>query len=278
MNYERQFLDHLDLIDQIVRASGRRRHLAPEEQDDLKGFVRLRLIENKYAILRKFQNRSSFHTYLIAVIERLTLDFCIEKWGRWRPTATAQRLGDVAILLERLTVRDGRSLDEAIETMRASHHVKKSPAELRALWQTLPTRAARPQHVAESAALGVPARERAEQRVEDDARRAHIATVERVLRAAFEKCAPQDRVLLALRFDQGLKIAEIAQVLGSSPPTLHRRMAKVLADFGAALKSAGVNPSDIGALIGDDSVFISPLLRGEIERLSNTVRLFKRDE
>ena len=278
MNYERQFLEHLDLIDQIVRASGRRRHLAPAEQDDLKGFVRLRLIEGNYAILRKFRNRSSFHTFLIAVIERLSLDFCIEKWGRWRPTATAQRLGDVAVLLERLTVRDGRSLDEAIETMRASHHVRMSPAELQTLWQRLPRRAARPQHVAESAALGVAAKDRAEQRVEDDARRAHVATVEHVLRAALEKCAPQDRVLLALRFDQGLKIADIAQVLGSSPPTLHRRLAKVLSEFGEALKSAGVNPRDIPDLVGGDSVFISPLLRGELERLSKTVRLFKRDE
>jgi RNA polymerase sigma factor for flagellar operon FliA len=277
VNHERQFLEHLDLIDQIVRASGRRRHLAPVEQDDLKGFVRLRLIENNYAILRKFQNRSSFHTYLIAVIERLTLDYCIEQWGRWRPSATAQRLGEVAILLERLIVRDGRSLEEAIEMMLASHQVKTSAAELRAMWQALPSRV-RPQQVSESAALSVPSLDRAEQHVEEDARRADIAKVETVLKAALEKCSPQDRVLLALRFEQGLKIADIAQVTGSSPPTLHRRLAKVLAELGEALKSAGVNPRDIGGLMGDRSVFISPLLSGELERLSKTVRLFKRDE
>ena len=66
--------------------------------------------------------------------------------------------------------------------------------------------------------------------------------------------------------------------MGSSAPTLHRRLAKILSDLEAALKSAGVNPRDIGGVIGDDSVFISPLLGGEIERLSKSVRLFKRDE
>jgi RNA polymerase sigma factor for flagellar operon FliA len=277
VNYERQFLEHLDLIDQIARASGRRRHLAPEERDDLKGFIRLRLIEDNYAILRKFKNRSSFHTYLIAVIERLSLDYCIEQWGKWRPTATAQRLGDAAILLERLVVRDGRAVEEAIEMMLSSHEITASAAELRAMWKKLPSRV-RPQQVAESAALGVPALDRAEQGVEDDARRTDLAKIEDALKTALSNCTDQDRVLLALRFDQGLKMADIAQVLGSSSPTLHRRLAKILSDLGAALKSAGVNPSDIGSLIGHGSVHLPPLLGGELERLSKTVRLFKRDE
>jgi hypothetical protein len=36
------------------------------------------------------------------VTERLSLDFCAETWGRWRPSVKAERLGAVAVNRERL--------------------------------------------------------------------------------------------------------------------------------------------------------------------------------
>ena len=69
MDYQRLLLDHLDLINQIVRTVGRRRHLSVAEREDFASFVHLRLVEDDYAILRKFQNRSSLWTYLAAVID-----------------------------------------------------------------------------------------------------------------------------------------------------------------------------------------------------------------
>ena len=276
MNYQRLFIDNLDLIDQIGRAAGRRRRLSPTEQEDLSGFVRLRLIDQDYAVLRKFQNRSTFWTYLASVIERMSMDFCAEHWGRWRPSAMAERLGPEAILLERLVHRDGHSFEEALQLARAHHDVRLSEAQLRHLWEDLPIR---PRHaeVSEEAAAGVAALDSAEVDVEDSAHRKDLQHVERVLAEALGRCTDQERLLLALRFDQGMKIAEISSVLGSSAPTLHRHLAKVLASLQAALASAGVNPGDISRLIGHQSIIISPLLRSEIERLSGNVRLFKRD-
>ena len=124
MDYERLLLKHLDEIDQLVRTWGRRRHLSPAEQEDFAGFVRLRLIEDDYAVLRKFQERSTLWTYLSSVIGRLSLDYCAEQWGRWRPSA-ADRLGPEAVALERLVTRDGHTLDEAIAIVRAG--VRTSP-------------------------------------------------------------------------------------------------------------------------------------------------------
>ena len=46
----------------------------------------------------------------MAVIQRLFLDARIAKWGKWRPSVSARRLGGVAVLLERLLTRDGLSL------------------------------------------------------------------------------------------------------------------------------------------------------------------------
>ena len=53
----------------------------------------LKLIEDDYRRLRRFEGRSSFATYLATVVQRLFLDFVIGKTGRWRPSVQARRLG-----------------------------------------------------------------------------------------------------------------------------------------------------------------------------------------
>ena len=276
VDYQRLFLDHLDLVDQIVRTTGRRRRLAPHELDDLSSFVHLRLIEDDYAILRKFQGRSSYWTYLATVIERLSLDYCTELWGRWRPSTMAERLGPEAVLLERLVTRDGHSLEEALELARTNHGVPQSLTELRAIWARLPARA-RPTEVAEEGAADVPAEESAEAGVDDADRRADLERLERALTSALAACSDHERVLIALRFNEGLGIAELAELMGQSPATLHRRLSKVLRQLQVAIETAGVARGDVRALIGHASIVLSPFLRDELERLSGTVRLFKRD-
>ena len=123
MDTHRLFLDNLALIERIVRTVGRRHHLSAVEQEDFAGFVSVRLLENDCAVLRKFRGKSSMWTYLAAVIERQLLDFIYERWGRWRPSATADSIGPVAVLLERLVTRDGHTLEEAMEIIRTNHAV-----------------------------------------------------------------------------------------------------------------------------------------------------------
>ena len=210
MDYQRLLLDHLDLVDQIVRTIGRRRHLSAAEQDDFASFVSLRLVDDNYAILRKFQNRSTLWTYLATVIERLSLDFCAEKWGRWRPSAMADRLGHVAVLLERLVTRDSHTLEEAMEIMRTNHNVAVTHAKLRRIWDQLPVRV-RTTEVGEEAAAAVSSADSSESFVEDADRQKRIERLQRALATAFAQIAAQDRVLIALRFDQDLSMVEIGR-------------------------------------------------------------------
>lgn len=276
MDYQRLFLEHLDLIDQIVRTTGRRRHLSAE-QEEFAGFVRLRLIEDGYAVLRKFQHRSSMRTYLAAVIERLSLDFCVERWGRWRPSATAERLGPVAVLLERLVTRDGHSLNEAIEIVQTSHASELSRARLHDLWTQLPARL-KTTEVGEQAAAAVPSALTSESHVEDAERRARVKRLERALGAAFDTVSAPDRVLVALRYDQELSMVEIAKLTGSSVPTLHRRLDRTIKELRHALTASGFDPREIASLIGHPSIALSPLLRAEVERFLGPVRLPDRDD
>ncbi|HEX6164265.1 MAG TPA: sigma-70 family RNA polymerase sigma factor [Vicinamibacterales bacterium] len=276
MDYQRLLLDHLDLVDQIVRTTGRRRHLSSTEREDFASFVRLRLVEDDYAILRKFQNRSTLWTYLAAVIERMSLDFCAEKWGRWRPSAMAERLGPVAVALERLVTRDAHTVEEAMEILRTNHDVGKTYAELRRIWDQLPVRV-RTTEVGEEAAAAVSSGDTSEIKIEDSDRQKSIERLQRALATAFEKIAAQDRVLIALRFDQDLSMVEIAKLTGSSVPTLHRRLDKSVKQLRLALTTEGFDPREVAGLIGHHSIALSPLLRAEVERFLGPVRLSKRD-
>jgi RNA polymerase sigma factor for flagellar operon FliA len=276
VDYQRLLLDHLDLVEQIVRTTGRRRHLSSTEREDFASFVRLRLVEDDYAILRKFQNRSTLWTYLAAVIERMSLDFCAEKWGRWRPSAMAERLGPVAVTLERLVTRDAHTVEEAMEILRTNHDVGKTYAELRRIWEKLPVRV-RTTEVGEEAAAAISSGDNSEIQVEDSDRQKSIERLQRALTTAFEKIAAQDRVLIALRFDQDLSMVEIAKLTGSSVPTLHRRLDKSVKQLRLALTAEGFDPREVAGLIGHHSIALSPLLRAEVERFLGSVRLSKRD-
>jgi RNA polymerase sigma factor (sigma-70 family) len=273
---QRLFLDNLELIERIVRTAGRRHHLSFAEQEDFAGIVNVRLLENDCAVLRKFRGKSSMWTYLAAVIERHLLDFTYERWGRWRPSATADTIGPVAVLLEKLVTRDGHTLEEAMEIVRTNHKVEQTYAELRAIWEQLPSRG-KPIEVSDEAAEEVRAEDTAEDLVEDAERQRTIDRLERVLAKALADLATQDRVIIGLRFDRGFSVAEIAKLRQSSVPTVHRRLDASLKHLKKELLHAGFRPTEVAKLIGHSSIIVSPLLRAEVEKFLGLVRLSKRD-
>src|SRR6185436_17582702 len=95
---ETLFLSRLDVIERVTAFVCSRQHLSPSDVDDFSSHVRLKLIEDNYGIIRKFEGRSSFRTYLTVVIQRMFLDYRISAWGKWRPSAEARRRGPVALL------------------------------------------------------------------------------------------------------------------------------------------------------------------------------------
>lgn len=280
MDAHRLFLDHLELIERIVRTIGRRHHLSSVDHEDFGSLVNLRLLEDDCAVLRKFRGRSSMWTYLVAVIERQVLDFLSERWGKWRPTAAADTMGPAAVLLERLVIRDGHTLGEAIEIARTNHSVGMTYAELHTLWTQLPPRT-KPvgagDDAGEEAAETLVSTDTADAAVEEADFRRNIELLERTLDQALADLATRDRVILALRFNRGMSVIEIAKLLQSTVPTVHRRIDHSLKELRAALAKAGFLPAEVSALIGHSSIVVSPLLHGKIESFLTSVRLSKRD-
>src|SRR5215472_1056914 len=130
------FLTNLPTIEALVQMVARQQRMSWAEAEEFASIVRLRLIENDYAILRKFRGGSTLRTYLTVVIARQALDYRDACWGRWRPSRTARRLGPAAVALERLVVRDGLSFEEAWRTLPEEDLVKEAE-RLRAFGERL---------------------------------------------------------------------------------------------------------------------------------------------
>src|SRR6185369_9221111 len=105
---------NVQLVQRIVGRACRRARLQPADAEDFASEVMIALMENDYAIVRKFEGRSSFGGFLSVVIDRLLLNRFVAERGKWTASAEAQRLGAAAVALERLIYRDGRPLDAAL--------------------------------------------------------------------------------------------------------------------------------------------------------------------
>lgn len=232
---EALFLAHLPLITRLTRAVARRRHLSRADTEDFTSIVHLRFIEDDYAILRKFQGRSTLQTFLLVVIHRICLDLQTREWGKWRPSENAKQQGPAAVMLERLLMRDGLTLDEAIAVMTISRSGMPSREALAAVASSLRPRIVRRpvapddtlQNIADQAPKTVLARLELRQ---------HMARVRRALAHALGTLDAFDRRLIDLHFRRGLAIAQIARTLRLEQRPLYARRRRILARLRCALE------------------------------------------
>ncbi|HEY2092456.1 MAG TPA: sigma-70 family RNA polymerase sigma factor [Thermoanaerobaculia bacterium] len=261
MNPEERFLANVPTIERIAAFYCRRMHLGDADTEDFVSYVKLELIERNYEIIGKFEGRSSFSTYLTTVIHRLLYQQRTKEWGKWRPSAEAKRMGDVAIALERLTTRDGHSLAEAIEMMTTGNAPAASRRELEAIALRLPPRAPRPILVTEEAvedlvtAADDPSDGPISRERERLARRAAS-----VLDEIMNSLEPEDRLILKMRFWSAQRIADIAATLHLDAKKTYKRIEKLLGKLRAALERAGIGRKEIDDLFahGDRPVEIVP--------------------
>ena len=245
-----RFLDALPIISSVIRDLGRRYHLSRDERDEFAGNVTVRLMDGDYAVLRRFQGRSSLSTFLRTVITRQFLDARTKAWGRWRPSAEAVRLGPPAVALERLLERQRIPLDQAIETLHARGETLDEE-RLRDLAVHLPRRAPRLRLVDPTALEHVAAIDPSPEQVLADERAAEARVATTVaLRQATETLTAREQLLLRLRYEQGATVAEIARMLGEDQKPLYRHLDRVLAKLRCTLESRGVSAEQVRALTG----------------------------
>ncbi len=243
---EELFLAHLPSIERIARSVARR--LDASEREDFVARVRLKLIDDDYAVLARFEGRSRLTTYLTCVVRRQFLDEQVRARGRWRPTARARRAGALAVRAEALVTRDGLTRDEALATLRAS--VPDVPARtLEALVEDAPAPVTRGLPSASASDAEVACDGGVEARVRGVELRTTARRTRDALARALARLAPDARVLLAEHYVAGRCARRAAQAAGLEPRRAYPCLARALALLRADLAAAGVTRDDARALL-----------------------------
>lgn len=245
------FLANRALIERLIGFTAARQRLSRVDREEFASFVWVRLIENDYHILRQFSERSLLKTYLTTVILRLLYDYRIAQWGKWRPSAQAQRLGPLAVQLERLLTRDRLTREEAFEQLQASLPEPPARDELDALAAQLPPRIPRTT-VSEEALANVPAASPAPDAGVLAAERAELAArAIAALRVALAELDDTTRSVMVLRYNGGLSVPRIAAMLQIEAKPLYRLMDQVREKLRATLEAAGISAADVQELLSD---------------------------
>ena len=230
---------NLALVERIVGSVCRKRSLFGDAADDFSGWVKLRLLENDGAILRRFEGRASLAGYLTVVIWNLYRDHRIAETGKWRPSAAARRKGEVAEQLEALLHRDGLGVLEAARQLRSKLGVNLSDREVSELAAALPNRPPRARAVA------------LDMEVADDTNPARIFAASRrleektrmlkALESALEDLPSEDKAIVRMHWLEGHSLASVARVMGLQQKPLYRRVQRRIRELQKALNAAGID-------------------------------------
>ena len=247
---EQLFLENLDLIEGIIRFASRRAAMSENDAEDFGSYVKVRLIDDDYAALRKFAGRCSFGTYISVVIQRILLDYRILLWGKWHSSAEAKRLGGVAITLEKAIHRDGRSVVEALPFCKKIDPLV-TLTDLESLAARLPKRTPRMRPVPLDDAqdeLHVTS-DSIDQASLDHDRAILSRSASDVVRAALDDFSEEDRLLLRLHYGAEMTLAEVARVLDIPQKPLYRRIGRCLAVLRENLESAGITAAAVEEIL-----------------------------
>lgn len=234
MTFEQLITQQRRHINQVVRDLSRRHFLAEAETEEFGETVIRALERNDFELLRAFDGRSTWETYLTLVVSREFFLFQGDLWGQWRPTASASRLGPAGVLLEELVLRDHLPVVEAAELMRTVHRVDLPKYRILELAQQLRLERGRATAGAVNGAG-------------DDG--FAESTVHAALNDALGRLQPDDRLIVQLRFRDRQPLTRIARVMHVEVRPLQRRLEHVKKVIGEALLSQGIASEDVHALL-----------------------------
>jgi RNA polymerase sigma factor (sigma-70 family) len=269
------FVAHQDFIERALKVVCARQRLSAPESEDFCSAFRLRLMEDDCAVFTKFQGRSSVQTYLVSVVMHFFQDWRNARWGKWRPSAEARRLGPIAVELETLCVRDEVGFENACEMLCARYQGSLSRADVETIAARLPPRQKRAfvsdgEIVNLPSALTSPDAQYFAREAGVEARRATAAMC-----AAFDELAVQDRLIVRMLVEDGLSVATISRTLKLRQKPLYRRIHQVLASLRARLEHQGFSAQHVADLLRHGGFETS----GDAGdgKISEPVRLFSRN-
>jgi RNA polymerase sigma factor (sigma-70 family) len=239
------FAAHHAWIEKVAGITCRRNGVWGDDAEEFAALAAMKVVEDDFAVLRRFQGRSTLRTYLATVVVRRFCEWRRERWGRWRHSARAEQLGQTAKDLEALVHRDGYTLHQAIEVLRARGTLPGSDGEAARLFARLPPRTPHHGRAARAPSDGLASPGAADAPVLDAEREGRLGRVLEVLVAAMAHLPPEDQVLVRGRFGEGRSVADIARALRCEQAPLYRRSERLRGEIRRAMEAAGVSAGDV---------------------------------
>src|SRR6185436_7953520 len=252
----------LPRIERITNVICRRSGMEPDEIEEFAAEVKLRLVKNDYAILRAFAGRSSFSTYIAAVIRRMLIDYRRHHRGKWHDSAEAQRLGQLGIDVERAMVRDGRTPQDTLTLLREKHP-EITIAEIERIARSLPVKIKHKLVPIEEA-------ESIESTGDTDrvVRMDMAARISAVVCSFIDGLPAEEQLIFRLRFDCNMTVAQISRSLHRDQQVLYRLLYKHFDALRAELTNVGVDARVVEDLIGSDPNLLDFRLKNRTARPS----------
>ena len=273
MHPEELFRTNLALVERVIDGVCRRAGLRDADAEDFASTAKLALIENDYAILRGYEGRAPLGAFLTVVVQRMLSREWMRLRGRWHPSAEAERGGPAAVLLEKLTMRDGRSLDEAVDIVRTTDP-SLDRNTVRQMAERLPQRFPRLRLVPLVSDEEQPlvAADAADARAAEGETRRMSERAASVVRETIAALPLQDRMLVRFHFGAEMSIADAARMLGVPQRPLYRRIESLLHQLREALERAGLGSAAIEDVIsaGESESFDFGLHGGKNEPVRHT--------
>ncbi len=250
MDAAEYYADHIKLINEAICIICRKYGMAFDEEEDFAQHVHLQLIENDYRKLRAYKGNSSLKTYLYTVISRIFID---QVRVKWHPSAEAKRMGETAVVLEKMIYRDHYTLHEACQILAADPSTAIDENAAHDILGRLHFKTPRIISIdySEERLQGIPdpapyPDTRITQKELYREKRKMIAIIGDII----PLLSSEDKLLIKLLFIDGRRISEIARLLGKDDHQLYKRTQSILRKMRESMvMAAGMGEVDIGEIL-----------------------------
>ena len=234
-------------IEETIRSIYIRHAMDDEEAEEFAAYVKYRLVEDDYKIIRKFKGISHIKTYLYTVINRIFLDEKRKQKGRWRPSKKAQNIGEPAVKLEELIYKYNHTFDEAYEVLKTNYKLTLDKNEAYEMALKLKRKRAKDIKIeAEESLINIPSKGLRPDEALHKKKLIEIqGQIETTVDAMRQKLSAEERLILKMRFGDNFKVSEIAKVLMRNRNDIDKSIKSILREFKEGILRKGININDV---------------------------------
>ncbi len=257
MNAKELYEENLDLILRITAVLCEKSRMQQADAEDIQSLVHIKMISAEYKVFRDCKNGKVSRSYLTMIIRNVINDFFRKKDGRYKPSETAMKLGELGLLLEKLIYRLGFTFSDACEFIKTmfKNQGRKQPStqKLEDIYSQLQPKQKKAIINLNSGQMDIVATcdETAEDAAIDEEQEQQRQVLGRIISTFRNDLSRNDQILVQMRFADDSSISSIARTLGEKRYTVDKRLKALLQDLREEILRQGFSEKDILDILQD---------------------------